>query len=532
MDPLFYQYPSRRQVVYAHKGMVASSTPQSAQAGLEIMQKGGNAIDAAVAAAITQTVCEPGTNGIGSDAFALLWTKGRLYGINGSGPSVMAQTLAHLKAEHETMPKYGWPAVNVPGAPATWAALAERFGNLPLSELVKPAVRYAREGFAVAPSAGAAWQGAHRFYKNILKGDEFAGWFSTFAPNDKPYGPGDLAFLPDHAQTLLEIGESNAESFYRGDLAKKIVAFAEKTGGKMTLDDLSAYQPEWVEPISVNYRGYDVYEIPPNGHGISALMALNILKGFELKERENAETYHKMMESMKLAFVDAQKYVTDPGHMKVDLEALLSEDYAAQRRSLIGRQALLPEAGQPQAGGTIYLCAADGEGNMISYIQSNYNGFGSGIVVPGTGIALNNRGFNFTLDESHDNVYAPGKKPYHTIIPGFLVKDNQPIGPFGVMGGFMQPQGHLQVVVNTVDYKMNPQDALDATRFQWTGEKTIEVEQSMAPHIQMELLRRGHRIVPTVSPTGFGRGQIIWRLPSGILVGGTESRTDGSIFSW
>lgn len=532
MNPLLYHYPSRRQVVYAKNGMVASSTPQSAQAGLEIMQKGGNAIDAAIAAAITQTVCEPCSNGIGSDAFAILWTKGKLYGINASGPSAMAQTLADLKAEHSNMPKYGWPAVNVPGAPAAWASLASRFGNLPLKELVKPAVRYASEGFAVATSVGAAWQGAHNLYKNVLKGPEYDGWFSTFAPQGKPYGPGDLAFLPDHAKTLAEIGETNSESFYRGDLAQKIVGFAKATGGKMSLQDLANYQVEWVEPISVNYRGYDVYEIPPNGHGISALMALNILKGFELKEREHVDTYHKMMEAMKLAFVDAQKYVTDSRYMTVGVEELLSENYAAKRRELIGERALMPEAGQPQSGGTIYLCAADGEGNMISYIQSNYNGFGSGIVVPGTGIALNNRGFNFTLDESHDNVYAPGKKPYHTIIPGFLMKDGEPVGPFGVMGGFMQPQGHLQVVVNTVDFAMNPQDALDAPRFQWTGEKTIEVEQIMDRHIQGQLARLGHKIVPTVSATGFGRGQIIWRMPNGMLCGGTENRCDGSISSW
>jgi len=532
MNPLLYHYPSRRQVVFAKNGMVASSTPQSAQAGLEVMMQGGNAIDAAIAAAVTQTVCEPCSNGIGADAFAILWTQGKLYGINASGPSVMAQTLADLKAKHSEMPKYGWPAVNVPGAPAAWAALANRFGKLPLSQLVKPAVRYASQGFAVAPTVGSAWQSAHAMYQKALKGEEFEGWFSTFAPNGKPFGPGDIATLPDHARTLTEIGVTNAESFYRGDLAKKIVAFAQATGGKMTLEDLAQYQPEWVEPISCNYKGYDVYEIPPNGHGITALMALNILKGFELGGREHPDTYHKMMESLKLAFVDAKKYVTDPRNMTVTVEELLSEEYAAKRRALIGEKAIMPEAGDPHCGGTIYLCAADGEGNMISYIQSNYAGFGSGVVVPGTGISLNNRGNNFTLDEAHDNVYAPSKKPYHTIIPGFLMKDGQPVGPFGVMGGFMQPQGHMQVVVNTVDYGMNPQDALDAPRFQWTGEKTIEVEQSMGIHVQQSLTRKGHNIVPKVTSGGFGRGQIIWRMPNGTLCGGTEMRTDGTITSW
>jgi len=532
MDPMLYHYPSRRQVVYAKNGMVACSTPQAAQAGLEVLMQGGNAIDAALAAATTETVCEPCSNGIGSDVFAILWSKGKLYGLNASGPSAMGQTLADLKANFTEMPKYGWPAVDVPAAPAAWAALAKRFGKLPLSQIVKPAVRYASQGYAVAPTTGRAWQSAYQLYLKNLKGPQHEGWFSTFAPNGKPCGPGDIAYLQDHTRTLTEIGETNAESFYRGALAEKIVAFAQKTGGKMSLEDLGNYQPEWVEPISINYRGYDVCEIPPNGQGITALMALNILKGFSLSDRENPQTYHLMMEALKLAFADAKKYVTDPRHMTVSVEQLLSEEYAASRRELICEKAILPAAGDPRSGGTIYLCAADNEGNMISYIQSNYAGFGSGVVVPATGISLNNRGNNFSLDSTHDNVYAPGKRPYNTIIPGFLMKDGQPVGPFGVMGGFMQPQGHLQVMVNTIDFAMNPQDALDAPRFQWTGEKNIEVEQSIPLYVQQELLSRGHIIIPKVASGGFGRGEIIWRMPNGALCGGTEPRTDGTISGW
>ncbi|MDQ0414395.1 gamma-glutamyltranspeptidase [Mesobacillus stamsii] len=296
---------------------------------------------------------------------------------------------------------------------------------------------------------------------------------------------------------------------------------------------MAAYKPEWVQPIKVNYRGYDVWEIPPNGQGIVALMALNMLKGYELKEKESVDTYHKQIEAMKLAFADAKKYVTDPEKMTVSSEQLLSEEYAEARRSLIGDSARLPEPGTPPKGGTVYLAAADGEGNMISFIQSNYMGFGSGIVIPGTGIGLQNRGADFSLDPSHDNRLDPGKKTYHTIIPGFLTKDNEAVGPFGVMGGYMQPQGHVQVIMNTLDFNLNPQSALDSPRWQWMEGNKVVVENTFPAHIAQALSRKGHDIQFTLDGGGFGRGQIIWRDPvTGVLSGGTESRTDGAIAVW
>ncbi|MCL2498112.1 MAG: gamma-glutamyltransferase family protein [Symbiobacteriaceae bacterium] len=531
-NPSLYRYPSRRMVVFAQNGMVAASTPQAAQAGLEILMKGGNAIDAAIAAAVTETVCEPCSNGIGSDTFMIAWSQGKLHGLNASGPSPQKQTLQSIKEKHTDMPRAGWVPANVPGAPAAWVTLNERLGRLPFAEVLKPAIRYAEHGFAVAPMVGSSCVSAYHSYKTRNTGPEFRGWFEAFAPGGKPMAIGDLVQLPDHARTLQLIADTKGEAFYRGEIAEKIVAFAQETGGSYCLEDFGDYQPEWVEPVSINYRGYDVYEIPPNGQGIVALMALNILKGFELQERENADTYHLMIEAIKLAFADGRKYITDSRFMRMPVEALLSEEYAAKRRALIGQQARPPEPGDPYSGGTIYLCAADNEGNMISLIQSNYGGFGSGIVVPGTGVALNNRGNNFTLDEEHANVYAPGKRPYNTIIPGFLMKDGAPLGPFGVMGGFMQPQGHLQMVVNTVDYQMNPQESLDAPRFQWTSGQSVDIEQSAPLHVQQLLARRGHNLTPRVASGGFGRGQIIWLMPNGALAGGTEPRTDGTIMGW
>ena len=303
-----------------------------------------------------------------------------------------------------------------------------------------------------------------------------------------------------------------------------------KHGGYLKKDDLAEYYPEWVEPIKVNYRGYDVWEIPPNGQGLNTLMALNILQGFEFPEKDSVDTYHKQIEAMKLAFTDGQQYISDPRYMKVATENLLSKTFAYERRTCISENALDPAPGIPPQGGTVYLAAADGEGNMISYIQSNYNGFGSGIVIPGTGIALQNRGKDFSLDPNNINALIGGKKSYHTIIPGFLTKDNQPIGPFGVMGGFMQPQGHLQVIMNTIDFNLNPQASLDAPRWLWQGGKKVFVEPHFPNHITQALQRKGHHIINSIDEVGFGRGQIIWREPNtGILNGGTDPRADGYI---
>jgi gamma-glutamyltranspeptidase / glutathione hydrolase len=343
---------------------------------------------------------------------------------------------------------------------------------------------------------------------------------------------GEIWRSPGHAQTLKSIAETKAESFYRGEIADKIHEFSKKYGGYISKEDLSEYYPEWVDPISVNYRGYDVWELPPNGQGMIALMALNILKRFDFVDKESVETYHKQIEAMKLAFADGLKHITQRNKMSVTEEELLSEAYAAQRASLIGDMALQPTAGKPLKGGTVLLATADSEGNMVSYIQSNYLGFGSGLVVPNTGIALQNRGNNFSLDPNDINCLEPGKKTYHTIIPGFLTKDGNPVGPFGVMGSFMQPQGHVQVVMNMVDFQHNPQSALDSPRWQWVKDKTILIEQNFPDHIARALAEKGHDIQLSSNVISFGRGQIIIRNDQGVLAGGTDPRTDGCISAW
>lgn len=527
-------YPITNQSIYAKKGMVATSQPLAAQVGLEILKKGGNAIDAAVAAAACLTVVEPTSNGLGSDAFALVWTKGKLYGINGSGPAPKSISIDAVKDHgHEKMPAHGWIPVTVPGAPGTWAELSKRFGKLSLKEVLQPAIQYALEGYPVSTTLAKYWHFAYEEYKEKLKGEEFRHWFTTFAPKGRAPKVGEVWSSEDHVKTLQAIAETNGESFYRGEIAEKIAEFSKQTGGFLTYDDLASFEPEWVEPISVNYRGYDVWEIPPNGQGIVALLALNILKGFEFREKDCVDTYHKQIEAIKLGFADALKFVTERDKMPYTVEQLLSEKYAETRRKQITDQALLPEAGDPSSSGTIYLATADEEGNMVSFIQSNYMDFGSGIVVPGTGIALQNRGNNFSLDPNHANRLDGGKRTYHTIIPGFLTKGDVPIGPFGVMGGFMQPQGHVQVIMNTIDFGMHPQAALDAPRWQWLKEKRVEVENRFPHHIAQGLAERGHKISIQLEPNNFGRGQIIWRDPeTGVLIGGSESRTDGTVAAW
>ena len=532
-DPSFYEYPSRRNVVYARKGMVATGQPMAAQAGLEILQKGGNAIDAAIATAATLTVVEPTGSGIGGDSFALIWFKDKLHGMNSSGPAPKRISIDELKNRGiSEIPKYGFIPVTVPGTPAGWVEMSRKFGKLSLSEVLKPAIRYAREGFALTTNVGNSWQRAYNIYKENLKGEEFNEWFKTFAPKGRAPRIGEVWSSENHSNTLKIIGETKGNSFYRGKLADKIDSYSKKYNGFIRKEDLEEFKCQWVNPISVNYKGYDVWEIPPNGHGIVTLMALNILNDYKFQNRNCVDTLHKQIEAIKLAFADGQKYVADINNMSVDVNKLLSKDYAAKRRKLIGKEALMPEAGDPTARGTVYLATADEEGNMVSYIQSNYMGFGSGLVVPDTGIALHNRGHNFTLDPKHDNALAPGKKPYHTIIPGFLTKNNRPIGPFGVMGGLMQPQGHLQLIMNTIDFNMNPQDSLDAYRWQWIKAKTIHVEPGFPNHLALKLSKIGHDIVPQLDSSTMGRGQIIWRNQEGVLCGGTEPRTDGTIAAW
>lgn len=528
-----YPFPSRRFVKYAINGMCATSNHLAAQAGLDMLKKGGNAFDAAIAAATCLTVLEPQSNGIGSDAFAIIWHKGKMYGLNSSGYMGSRFSVEALKNKGmDKLPIYGFGSVTVPGAPAAWAAVNSRFGRLPLSEVVAPAAAYAENGQAVT-------QGLHdmmTLFSGRLKGaldsaPECAEWFKCFMPEGRVPEAGEIFRNPDQAKTLREIGETNAESYYRGNIAEKIAAYSEKYGGWITKEDLADYKPEWVEPVSVNYRGYDVWELPPNGQGIVALMALNILKNFE-PSCGDAFSFHREIEAIKLAFADGQKYICDPKSMSVTTKDLLSDAYGIERAKLIGDRAVIPECGKPQASGTVYMCAADNEGNMISFIQSNFRGFGSGVVVPGTGIGLQNRGLGFALEEGHDNFAAPRKRPYHTIIPGFLTKNGQAVGPFGIMGGYMQPQAHVQVMLDYIDKGMNPQACLDAPRWQWSEGLKVSLEQAFPGHLVDALKARGHDISIELNPGVFGRGQIIFNTGKGTLMGATEPRCEGACEAW
>lgn len=532
-DPLYNPYHSKRNTIYAKKGMVATSQPLAAQAGLDILKQGGNAVDAAIATAACLTVVEPTSNGIGGDAFAIVWINHKLHGLNSSGPAPSAISIDAVKsAGYEKMPKFGLTPVTVPGAPAAWVELSKRFGKLPLTEVLKPAIRYAEEGYPLSATLGYFWEKAFHTYSKFCTEEVFESWFETFAPNGRAPKIGEVWKSEAHAKTLRSIAETNGESFYKGEIAEKIDAFSRKYGGYLRKEDLAEFSSEWVDPISVNYKGYNIWEIPPNGQGLIALMALNTLKEDHFPAKDLPETYHLQIEALKLAFTDGLEYITQEDKMSKKTADLLSDTYAKQRRSLIGDYALEPKPGNPPKGGTVYLATADEEGNMVSYIQSNYMGFGSGVVVPGTGISLQNRGHGFKLDPNHVNTLEPGKKTYHTIIPGFITKDHQAVGPFGVMGGFMQPQGHLQVAMNLIDFSLNPQSALDAPRWQWIKGKIVHLEPSFPEHIAHALARKGHQIEWALDSSSFGRGQVIVRDEHGVLAGGTESRTDGCVASW
>lgn len=520
----YYPYPSSRTSLHTKNGMVVSTTPEASNVGLDILKKGGNAVDAAVAMAAALTVTEPTSNGIGGDCFAIVWMKGEMYGLNASGPapgSISADAVKSLG--HEKMPIKGWVPVTVPGAPAGWAALIEKFGNLTLKQCLEPAIKLAKEGFVVSPTVSHYFKRAKKSYA------EFEEWNKVFgnAPN-----PGEIYKLPYHAETLEEIAKTNAESFYRGEIAKKIAKSSEKGGGFLKLSDLENYKPKWTTPISAKYRGYDVWELPPNGQGIAALIGLSILDGFNFTHKEDKETYHKQFEAMKLAFTATKKTVTDSSYMKYKPQQLLEEGYIKELRSKIKDYAIDAEAPLPKSG-TVYLATADKEGNMVSFIQSNYMGFGSGIVIENTGIAMQNRGADFSLNKEDANYLIGGKQSYHTIIPGFLTKDGEAVGPFGVMGGYMQPQGHIQVILNTIDFGLNPQAALDAPRWQWTSGKKFMLEYGFDINIAKELRELGHEVYIEMESGHFGRGGIIWRdREQGTFIGGTEKRADGTILGY
>ncbi|MCY0877163.1 MAG: gamma-glutamyltransferase family protein [Firmicutes bacterium] len=533
MDALTYPYPSRRSVVYAERGMVATSQPLAAQAGLEVLRRGGNAIDAAVAAAACLTVVEPTSNGIGADAFAIIYHQGKLYGLNASGPAPLSLTAEHMRsAGHVTMPRFGLAPVTVPGAPAAWAALMERFGRLGLEAALAPAIEYARDGYPLSPVLGKYWAAAQRAYARALQGPVHESFLATFMPGGRAPRIGEKWRSPGHAATLEAIARTGARDFYEGELAQRIAAFCKQHGGYLSEEDLASFAPEWVEPLGVSYRGYDVWELPPNGQGVVALQTLQILKQLGPDLGAGERFTHLQIEALKLAFADGLQVITDPKTMAVSASALLDETYARQRAALIGEEAGVPFPGSPPKGGTVYLATADRDGSMVSFIQSNYMGFGAGVVIPDTGISLQNRGHTFSLDATHANYLEPGKRTYHTIISGFLTKDGEAVGPFGVMGGYMQPQGHVQVVMNMLDLGMNPQAALDAPRWQWHEGRKVEVERGIPEHVAQALARRGHEVTVALDSGGFGRGQIILRDAQGILAGGTEPRTDGQIAAW
>ncbi|WP_104204635.1 gamma-glutamyltransferase family protein [Billgrantia saliphila] len=532
-DAHYYPSPSRRMATFGSRGMVATSQPLGAQAGMQILQQGGNAVDAAIATAAALTVVEPTSNGLGSDAFAIVWIDGKLHGLNASGPAPRAATIEAVRAlGHERMPEQGVVPVTVPGAPAAWAALSERFGKLPFTDLLAPAIALAEEGFPVSPTVNRMWEEAFEAYRGS-DDPALKPWFDAFAPDGRAPRPGERWAAPDHGRTLRAIAATNGEAFYRGELAERIDAFFREHGGLLRREDLATFEPEWVEPIRTRYRGHDIWEIPPNGSGLIALQALGLLERLGEAGRDPVETLHWRIEATKLGYVDGLRYITEREAMGPSVEQLLADDYLQARAALIDEQALDPVHGNPIKGGTVYLATADGDGNMVSFIQSNYKGFGSGIVVPGTGISLQNRGWAFSLDPGHANALAPGKRTYHTIIPGFITRDGTAVGPFGVMGGYMQPQGHVQVITAMLDDRLNPQAALDMPRWKWTRGRTVEVEPHFPDHLAQALARRGHHIVKRADSLSFGRGQVILRdRDSGVLCGGTEPRTDGAVLAW
>ncbi len=524
-----YTYKSRRTAVFGQKGIAASSNSYATLTGIEILKSGGNCVDAAVAMAMVHVVVEPTSNGLGSDAFAILSVDDKLYGLNASGPAPKNLTIKYLKDKgHKTVPTFGSLSIDVPGAVAGWVELHRRFGKLPFEKVAEPAIKYAEEGFVLTPTISLLWKREVEKYNAFKEDTSFDGFFNTFTQDGRAPEVGEVVKLPHHAETLREIAKTYGESFYRGELANKIANYVQKKGGVLEKSDLANYQAQWVDPISINYKGYDIWEIPPNGQGMVVLMAMEMINGMNLEGADKALQTHYQVEALKSAFVDAEKYIAEPTRMKPTFKELLDKKYLEGRRKKISEAAVIPHAGMLRGSSTIYLCCADEEGNMISFIQSNYKGFGSGVVVEGTGISLNNRACNFSFDEDSPNALVGGTRPYHTIIPGFLTKDGKALGAFGVMGEYMQPQGHIQILLRMIDEGFNPQAALDAPRWQWIDGKTLQIEEDYNAEIVEDLKSRGHDIKVVSDRTRMGRGQIILKQGE-IYAGGTEPRTDGCI---
>ncbi len=528
-------YTTTRIPVFA-RNVVSTSHPLAAQAGLRILYQGGNAVDAAIAAAAAMTVCEPVSNGLGSDAFGLIWDGQQLHGINASGRAPHSWSPAYFRQKYgsdaKAPPKRGLDSVTVPGAVSSWAMMSERFGKLPFADLMEPAAEIAERGYLLPPVVQQKWAAA----TDELKG--MPGFAQCFLPWGRAPGVGELFQFKAAARALRAIGASRGAAFYGGEIAQAIERFSAAHGGSLTAADFAAYQAEWVTPIAKNYRGYTLHEIPPNGQGIAALIALGILDRFDIASMpvDGVDSQHLQIEAMKLAFADVYKFVAEPSSMAVTAAQMLDDAYLAERAKLIRMDKAQDfGAGNPVKGGTIYLSAADESGMMVSFIQSNYMGFGSGCVEPSFGISLQNRGHAFSLDAASPNVVAPGKRPFHTIIPAFLSKNDKPVMSYGVMGANMQPQGHMQTLVRMLDYKQNPQAACDAPRWRYNAGLEINVEAAMNADTVQALKDRGHQTeVINDSYQDFGAGQFIWRADEGAgaaadlgYIAASDARRDG-----
>jgi len=506
-------YNSVRIPVFA-RNVVSTSHPLASQAGLRMLWKGGNAVDAAIATAAAMAILEPVSNGLGSDAFCILWDGRKLHGLNASGRAPQTWTPEYFRGRHgadaRTPPRRGADSITVPGAVSAWVAMSERFGRLPFADLMEPAAEIAERGYLVPPVVRQKWAaGAQE-----LQGQP--GFADSFMPWGRAPDIGELFQFPAAARALRAIGQSRGEAFYQGEIAEAVTGFIRQHGGSMTLADFAAHRPEWVEPLARDYRGYTLHEIPPNGQGIAAQIALGILEKFDLAAHpvDSVDSQHLQIEAMKLAFADVYRYVSEPASMTVTPAQMLDDAYLAERARLIDpKRAQDFQAGNPVRGGTIYLTAADEDGMMVSFIQSNFQGFGSGVVEPTFGVSLQNRGFGFSLEAGSPNLVAPGKRPFHTIIPAFLTKDGQPVMSFGVMGGNMQPQGHMQTLVRMLDYQQSPQTACDAPRWRFNAGLEINVEAAMRPATVQGLIDRGHQAgVINDSYQDFGAGQFIWSM--------------------